>query len=336
MSWSVPVRKFGATLLATLALVVCHHRGYAYPSAAEIVRRAAEAEGNLNYVAEQVTITSENGRERRSRQNVMAMNPGRLRVEFVDPPEMKGQIIVVDGTYRWKYVPQQNLVLKGPILERGTPGDFAHKRADLLLRKFSAEVVGTEQVAGREAYHIRAKSNTPGGPQKDLWIDTEHFLRLKLQQSDPCGKREHTSYFTRITFNPRIDPSQFRFTPPAGAKVVTEQPTRMRCFRSLEELRKSAPFEVRLPTQLPPGFAFLSGTVGRFRGKLVVWIRWTDGLLLLSLFERPVEAGEPKEAEPRMLHKGCLVATKDGYHLVVAGRLPEPVLRRILESVSAR
>ena len=159
--------------------------------------------------------------------------------------------------------------------------------ADLerLTRHLTVRYLGVETIAGRPA-HLVCVYTTSGAPVKKQWVDTEHYVTLKTQRFDTQGRVKLSMYYTAINYNPSYTPGMFDFTPPEGCTVreASDLPERI----PLHEAEARAGFQAVLPTYLPEGYRFQSGSVAviPMRGKKVLWLAFSNGADTFSIFQR--------------------------------------------------
>lgn len=152
----------------------------------------------------------------------------------------------------------------------------------------------------RRCIAVNAKPHREGRPELKVIVDAEKGVALLLEVSRP-GSREGFGFrFERITYGP-LDkgvfdlPSDATLETPGGDVKVDEYP-------SLREASSKAGFEVAVPERIPAGFTEVGCGLGPHPwldkdGKGVT-VRFSDGLGVISLYERPGDgrsiAGDPK------------------------------------------
>lgn len=327
-------RRFIAGIAALYGVVTVTAVRAAPMSADEMIRRTFHAEKNVNFIGTQVSLVSIKGQERKSRLTIMHKVPNLMRVEFDLPPETRGQIIVADGQFRWRYFPQKKEVIKTPQEMGGRKRCWGDHRTRLAEMNFHASLLGEEKIAGHPAFTVQVEPNVPGPPVRKLWIDQETFLRLKSQTIDRLGNVVESTEFEKINFNPSFEVNTFNFTPPQGVRVIEPPPRKpAEVLKSLSELKAKAPFPVKTPDFLPKGFAWDSGSLQQHYGRVaVVWIRYTDGINTLSLFQRKMNRDLPDSA-PRPAPRGAVMWAQDGISFFLVGNLPADILMKIANSV---
>jgi len=130
-----------------------------------------------------------------------------------------GVLTVNDGERRWQVRPAERLVVVLPLLPDPRAFDL-HDEARRALQ-YPHEVMGAEQVAGREA--VRVRITPPGGLPYDLWVDAHTHLPLRLRTAMQNGLQTETT-FVRLEANAPVDPSLFTFRVPEGYRVQEDNP----------------------------------------------------------------------------------------------------------------
>jgi outer membrane lipoprotein-sorting protein len=315
--------------------VVCRPVGaQSPPPVQQILRQMFRAE--LEVPLEGVQVTKDKkGRE--LRQKVSKKPPRFLRVEVLSPGARKGEALVRNGEMQWHFrLRPEKTVVQQPL----SPGDHLTPRklapqVDRLRKNFTPEYVGTEKVAGREAYIVLIKPNNPDLPTRKIWVDTEKFVALKREQRAPDGTLIQSVEFEAINFNPEFSKETFEFTPPPDAKVVHEE---WDVVPNIKTLQNHAPFTPGVPLYRPKGFQLQNAAIRKVKAAepSEIWLRYSDGLNGFSVFQRRLPHNAPSlPVRPRPLQgpRGGLVWAKDGYLFTIVGELPEPELRRIAQSV---
>jgi outer membrane lipoprotein-sorting protein/predicted Fe-Mo cluster-binding NifX family protein len=282
---------FLVMLIGALLLAAC---GQSLPTAEEIVQRMEAARAATNdahgVVAVDFTSPEQSGRivVEGWTQKTGATGPdgepiSRVRAEVREASQegLAGTIAVSDGETFWLYNPAENKVITGAAGEMkdataGTPAGAATALTDIVgegLDALELEVVGTEQVAGKDTWKVNftPKAETSAQLQLDgvvegtMWVDEQLALPLKLTL-DASDLGSGNVEVRQLETNTGLSPDLFTFTPPAGAEVVqakdliaANQPK----AATLDEARAAASFALREPTYLPAGMALVEvRTVG--------------------------------------------------------------------------
>ncbi|MFQ6001085.1 MAG: outer membrane lipoprotein carrier protein LolA [Anaerolineae bacterium] len=199
--------------------------------------------------------------------------PTRYRKEWrqVDPPQPDSELLfVMDGEAAWTYNPAKNRVAiqeADPDLAGILPPTYygAKERLEMINAGdlYTATLVGTETIAGREAYllELRPKSSMAvSSSDPDLiievekwWLDVETDFELKYEQYTTEGLLVTVREVTYIAYNLDLPDELFTFKIPEGAIVIDQ---RSGAEATLEELQKQQlGFAVFIPTYLPPSLS---------------------------------------------------------------------------------
>jgi outer membrane lipoprotein-sorting protein len=179
----------------------------------------------------------------------------------------------------------------------------------LAERNYDAKVVGGATVAGRPCDIVQVSPRGRGGPARRslggggtvwrLWLDRQTSFALKRERYNIEGILTSGTEYREITFGTAVSPELFGI--PSGWKVVDRDGSGVRL--EITELERRVGFSLRTPRYLPPGYVFLGGYVQRRRhgngraesaphpGLEMGELRYTDGLRVLSIFQRQREAG---------------------------------------------
>jgi chaperone LolA len=139
--------------------------------------------------------------------------PGRFRWQIRVPYE---QLIVGDGTRVWIHDPDLNQVTVRSLGKAlgSTPAALLAGDKDV-ERAFELSSVGP--VAGLEWLEARPRDRDSGFERIRLGMGRDGVEAMELY--DHFGQTTLLQ-FSRFVRNPRLDPGDFRFTPPKGADVL--------------------------------------------------------------------------------------------------------------------
>jgi outer membrane lipoprotein-sorting protein len=285
------------------------------------------------YIAEQTTRTFDGGLAE-STQVLKHAGPRRQRIEYLAPPRLAGEVILIAGPRLLHYRPRP----RPRILEGDTDiADLAERAKELLASLAAGRVrvalVGGQIVAGRNTDILEIRSG-PAAPFKRLWIDRETGVRLKHETVDQAGAVIVSSYFTKITYGPQLDPDDFRpdRLPPAPveAQIPSSPP-----LESVAEAQRLVGFLVRVPA-LPPRFRLKGLWATGGPAAKGVLLQYTDGVNTVVLGQRrlPRTGAAPRVADGAVRSRRGVAfwVSGDKVYTLFANVRPE-VLRRIVESL---
>lgn len=244
-------------LSLVLLLAACNALGE--PSAEEIVRRAEAAMDNLEqaHAIIEVEVSTEEEIMRLVGEGWMDGEQKRGVVLEASKAELVGTLAVSDGATGWLYHPEHDKALTGDIEALKAyheeeademPAEFdlnsLTEMVDELLRITEQELVGTEAIAGLEAWHLRLTPNSEAPPELnvaggvvDLWISQDYDLPLQVTYTgSELGEGRVTVQLYEA--EPELADDLFTFTPPDGVEVIdveTLLPERMTLIEAKEQ-----------------------------------------------------------------------------------------------------
>lgn len=314
------------------------------PASTQEVQRAREILGLFlrrgqrePYVGEQVTRLFRRRLLLESRQIVKHAGPGRHRIEYLSPPERRGEVLLLIAGQIFNYKP-------GPparTLIGVAPEEEFQDRVRRRLRAVQeghvrVRVVGNEIVADRNAIIVELKS-VGGG--KRFWIDEKTGVRLKNEEIDPQGTVVSTSYFTKIDYSPSFNPKEFH---PASLPPAPHEPLfpSQRPLASISEAQQRVTYTIREPS-VPAGFRLDGVWVVRLLGqRRVTILRYTDGVNTFALFQQPLPAASrtrqgsnPRPRAGRLSNDVVHWVSGDRVYTLI-GKLAPETARQIVESLS--
>jgi outer membrane lipoprotein carrier protein len=155
-----------------------------------------------------------------SRGTIHQRQPDRIALRFTDPD---GDVILGDGQFFWVYYPSVNAqqVIRSPAAASGETG--VNLQAQFVgdpVERFRYELHGTETVAGRAA-HVLTLVPRERADYRSLkvWVDSRDGLVRRFEITEHNGNMRRFD-LSNLQVNPTIPESVFRFTPPAGARIV--------------------------------------------------------------------------------------------------------------------
>jgi len=142
--------------------------------------------------------------------------PGKLLWEFEGS---QPETIVSDGKTIYDYDPALNQVVETPLAQasRSNPAAAFLLGAGNVKRDFKAEAIIAPDSSG--LVHV-ALTPKQGGQRIEAGIDRKTYNIATLSISDAMGNQTNLS-FSNIELNRPLHVSQFTFTPPDGADIVS-------------------------------------------------------------------------------------------------------------------
>jgi outer membrane lipoprotein-sorting protein len=157
----------------------------------------------------------------------------KMRMEWgSDSPLMGGTVMVSDGQTVQMYTPTTKQVMEMPVPKLDDAAVSPQQSAAMtrewvtrLLQRADVELLGMEEVAGRQAFKLGAKPKAASGGSDvadlsgdTVWIDSEHFYPLKLDM--PMGSMRMAMTVREIEFNATFPPEQFTLDLPADVEKM--------------------------------------------------------------------------------------------------------------------
>ena len=252
-------------------------------------------------------------------------HPGNIRMEYKEPAEMAGQVMVSNGTYISMYDPATNSVKTATIPE--------HERTNVsrdaqfiseLLDTCVIEANGTETVAGRQCYRITATPEDAFMPiSVEVWLDRWNFVPLRIETYQG-GELVMRMEYQDIEFNVDIPNSTFEFEIPDGATVESMDETAPKTM-TIEEAEAEVTFEIEEPEYLPSGYEMENvmvlpvSTSGD--GVVIIYTNATDENVMNAQITaiQLIESAYNESAETMALPEGDTetVTVGDGYNCTV-------------------
>jgi outer membrane lipoprotein carrier protein len=156
-----------------------------------------------------------------SRGRLFQRKPDRFLLKFTEPD---GDVIVSDGRYFWLYYPSvdSKQVLRSPTSEDGAGAvDLQAQFIGDPLRRFTHKYEGRETFNGRNTHvlTLTPRDRNAGYRTLKVWIDAQDYLVRRFLITEQTGALVEFQ-LTNLVVNPTLPDEIFRFTPPAGARVV--------------------------------------------------------------------------------------------------------------------
>ncbi|MHB8635808.1 MAG: LolA family protein [Fimbriimonadaceae bacterium] len=208
----------------------------------DILRRVVEAAPTLRLSGHRVVDQKVRGLLVRHQENVLRVGP-RTRIWFPPGSRFAGQIIVDNGTFRWRFNPRNQQVHQEPSQRDDVLARLVGPNNRLLAPFVTLADGGL--VAGIHTTLARIQLRQ-GATVQTLYVDPNTGAVLKRIGYDKFGKEVANYEFTSVNYNPTVTPSDFE--PPRSPKpIVTPEIT----------LRRMANRAGLPPLVLRPGQRFL-------------------------------------------------------------------------------
>jgi outer membrane lipoprotein-sorting protein len=250
-----------AIVLAAVLLAGCVDQ-VSEMSADEIASMMEAKQAEITDFSATMVMTSSYGGEDMTMQATMLTKPpDKSRVEYIEPAELAGTIMVTNGSTMWTYDPANNQVTKMALPDDMPSGMDYTQIVKGILDENDISLEGIEDVGGRSTYVIEAtpknESNRTLISRTRVWVDRENWMLLGTEMYDADGNPRVKVEYRDITFNTGVLDSEFIFEAPVGAEVVeTSLEDMMPKEMTLDEARANLTFDLRVPLYLPDGYEF--------------------------------------------------------------------------------
>ncbi|MBS1715314.1 MAG: hypothetical protein JST30_13355 [Armatimonadetes bacterium] len=244
----------------------------------------------------------------------------RMRTEVTSTGPNKGEIAVEDGRKRLVYFPSRNVIREFPARER---------ESSMRLGRLAGMFPGTKvsESDGGKVAGVATKLLEVTGPSGRVnaraWVDTVHWVVLRLQTFNSKGDQAGSVEYTSVDFSPSFPQRAFELIV-AGAKRVTPEDELAEYGRDLgfRPYRLKAPWKLSSVRKMTP------------RGTKVLMSVYDskDGHLSLFQIQGQLDGQRLKRLEGPNTHSH--VWETGGYKFALIGSQTEEVLRRLASTVS--
>ena len=235
-------------------------------------------------------------RGRVSEQQVEGNTRGVVRVDYLSPPALKGNILIYGAGNYGNYHRATNT-----LDAASWPTNELEQRIIRAIgqRRIAVQRTGQEKIAGRDAGIVELSG--PRAFTAKFWIDLETGIQLKNEMSNARGIISRT-YITSIVVGPPAavrgaDFSPWQFRNAAASPVIPSTAPR---FLTVKDAAGELPFTPIEPAVLPTGYHLtgvwiFASRPERLKGRGKVLLRYTDNLANFTLCEHisPQQTSRP-------------------------------------------
>jgi len=162
------------------------------------------------------------GRPDSSRGQLYLVRPDRFAMRFTSPA---GDRIVVDGQWLWLYLPSSvpNQVIRSAVPEAGPAGpNLFTQFLDRPTERYRVTYLGDVRISGALHDLVRLEPRSDMGFRRaDLAIGRDDGLIRMVDLVDASGLSRRLE-LTDVEANVAIPTTEVSFSPPTGARVVTQ------------------------------------------------------------------------------------------------------------------
>ncbi|MCL5283402.1 MAG: hypothetical protein M1330_01615 [Armatimonadetes bacterium] len=272
-----------------------------------------------------------------SKQIAMHGGPGQMRIQFISPPKLAGELfLITDGRF-FHYIPSQNVIHQGEI-----PHDeFEHRMREIMESfldgRISIQLVGKDRIAERNCSILEIKPKGKGY-YKRVWIDSSTGIRLKIEKFSSSSRPIFNTFFTKIQLWPHFPPNTFN--PYALPKVrhIAILPHALP-YTTIGAAQDVVRYPIREP-HLPSGYRNVGiWILARNDPFSTTALRYSNGVSSFVLFERPLPPPQwddyqgPEPASKIRLRNNVAYWRSQRYQFTLIGDLSESDLLVVVRSL---
>ena len=169
---------------------------------------------------------------------------------------------------------------------------FSEKEIKLIAQNYNLEQrPSDEKIAGHETDILIISPKFKGKPTKHIFFARENGVILRVEDLDAAGILREMFVYTRISFDPETVKNKWNTVQAA----LKPQPRRSRSV-PIVEAEKILKTQLIQPEYLPPGFQLQDIRSVKNRGRDLIFLEYTDGLVNFTLFE---EEDRPRRQDDR-------------------------------------
>lgn len=271
---------------------------------------------------------------------VIYQKPDFMYVEYLEPPQLKGKIIIDDGKKRMDYLPERNETKILPSFKHPQLEAQRERALKIMLSNFNLSYLPQEKILGRDTYVFNLSPANVKNPSLKLWIDKETYVTLQQEKYNHRGELIFLLRYIEVDFNREFSQEKlYEKIPQAGQ---FEREPFLPSYYTENEIMGKVTFSVALPAYLPPGYVFQAGEL--INEKKGAKLTYTNGLDVVVLFQRPkvdivmqhhrwVEAGKTRIRYRTGPYGSTLVWEQEGSTFVLIGEISVEELIKIAQSV---
>ena len=214
--------------LLTLAAAAAPAAGTATPAAAprmEVKAVVAEVQKRYDSAADfrarftQTLTSAAMGRKTSSSGEVMFKKPGRMRWDYEKPDKSS---YISDGNVLWLYEPDDKQALKQDLKASQLPAALAFLTGKGKLATEFDITFAVKPAYGTPADHVLLLSPKTAQPQVKTILFVVDPKTFDVRESVIIDGQSNVNdlTFSDIRVNTRLPDTQFKFTPPAGVRVI--------------------------------------------------------------------------------------------------------------------
>jgi len=249
------------------------------------------AEARYSYRGHQITTYWRTGRA--IRVLITHLAPNWRRIEYLAPDRLRGNVLISDGHQEWRYDASSNWLHRHTVAaDKPSPQDMPVKYSQLRANYDLAFLPKSQDFADRKTFVLTITRKSNHVLARKMWIDAATGLVLKREAYSETGKMNVTVAFSDIDYHAKL--TRATFAPP-GSQANQSGIKKVKDVKEPDHVEQTVP--VKAAAGMLGGEAFAPRGVDEFRltsaaivsrpgKKPVLHLRYTDGLVLVSVFEQ--------------------------------------------------
>ena len=288
-----------------------------------MIQKAAFAARELNYKG---TFLYQNGNQSNSVQITHMNNSGREFTRNVILNTDKPREVFSEGSDIVIFHPQKNKIVIEKRRGQNLFPAILPVNLDSLKASYKLRLVGSDNIAGRNAQVVELVPNDAYRYNYKVWLDTEYGLLLKMALLNDKNQTLEQVIFQELNMLNTHDLNWFQPKIDVSKSYVMEDVALLN--------RVSTNWIV---AELPPGYVKVDHIERAAKGKRspVNQMIFSDGLASVSLFIEPLSKGvRPKTGHMIVGSTNICAHVIDGYQITVVGEVPAATVQQIAKAVS--
>jgi negative regulator of sigma E activity len=270
--------------LAVFALGSVAHADPAHPPITDILRSFVRAQRSVNMRGTlSVLYPAPGGGMTTVVKQVSRRSDGRSRETMIEPQTARGISVIENNDTTCSYDPRDKSCRIKRIPPPLRTAAERERVVRLLARNYKVTYEASDWIAGRRCHRLLLNPRSGLGHPVKMWIDAENGAELSREESEPNGNTLSVWFFKQVQFPKSIATNEVALNMPLQKPVTTEGLSPI--YRNMDEVRKTARFGARLPLFMPGGYEFDHAAIIVVAGAPNVCIRYTDGLMSITIIE---------------------------------------------------
>ncbi len=220
--------------------------------------------------------------------------PNNYRFEFLAPNGTVERVVMSKGPREQVQVISNNQVIESFTTEPRQTRITPEEEKNLLRTNYKPALRPSETVLGRPTWSIELIPLVAGKPHQLMRIDQATHVILEIKRFLPEGKTGSLTQFTKFEPVPKLASSLFLSEQGLVPSSVNKDGLEIANKDDLTTANGAA-----APEKLNGGFSLAGGDQFEVSGKIVKQLRYTDGLLPVSIFQTPLPVKAP--AQPHQM-----------------------------------